>query len=77
MRGASAAEVMSTLDHASITVDQPGARHRARRARASRWPRAELVVAANLPIKNGAPDEDGSVQLRGVGDAGLGGAAAR
>src|SRR3546814_16325263 len=27
----------------------------------------ELVVAANLPVKGGAPDEDGSVQLRGIG----------
>jgi putative ABC transport system permease protein len=66
MRGASAAEVMSTLDHASVTVIQqaPGiARDTQGRPLAS----PETIVAANLPIKGGAPDEDGSVQLRGVG----------
>lgn len=65
MRGASAAEVMSTLDNASVKVVEqaPGvARDAGGRPIAS----AELVVAANLPIKDGAPDEDGSVQLRGV-----------
>ena len=68
MRGASAAEVMSTLDHASITVinQMPGI---ARDAQGRPLASPELVVAANLPIKNGAPDEDGSVQLRGVSDA--------
>ena len=66
MRGASAAEVMSTLDHASVTVIQqaPGI---ARDAQGQPLVSADLVVAANLPIKGGAPDEDGSVQLRGVG----------
>src|SRR3546814_2534953 len=66
MRGASAAEVMSTLDNASVkAIEQtPGvARDAQGRAIAS----AELVVAANLPVKGGAPDEDGSVQLRGIG----------
>src|SRR3546814_8363969 len=66
MRGASAAEVMSTLDNASVkAIEQtPGvARDTQGRAIAS----AELVVAANLPVKGGAPDEDGSVQLRGIG----------
>ncbi len=66
LRGASAAEVMSTLDRASATVVEqaPGvARDASGRPLAS----AELVVAANLPLKGGAPDEDGSVQLRGVG----------
>src|SRR5690606_945920 len=28
----------------------------------------ELVVAANLPLRGGTADEDGSVQLRGVGE---------
>jgi len=28
----------------------------------------ELVVAANLPMKGGSADDEGSVQLRGVGD---------
>jgi putative ABC transport system permease protein len=66
MRGASAAEVMSTLDHASVTVIQqaPGI---ARDAEGRPLASPETIVAANLPIKGGAPDEDGSVQLRGVG----------
>ncbi len=66
MRGASAAEVMSTLDNASIkAVEQaPGV---ARDGDGRPLSSAELVVAANLPIRGGAPDEDGSVQLRGVG----------
>ena len=65
MRGASAAEVMSTLDNASINVitQAPGiARDDEGRPLAS----AELLVAANLPLRDGAPDEEGSVQLRGV-----------
>lgn len=66
MRGASAAEVMSTLDHASVTVIQqaPGI---ARGADGKPLASAESVVAANLPLRGGAADEDGSVQLRGVG----------
>jgi len=66
MRGASAAEVMSTLDHASITVIQqaPGI---ARDAEGRPLASPEIIVAANLPLKDGAPGEDGSVQLRGVG----------
>src|SRR5690606_5284413 len=66
MRGASAAEVMSTLDHASVTVIQqaPGI---ARDADGKPLVSAESVVAANLPLRDGAPDEEGSVQLRGVG----------
>ncbi|MEH6417128.1 ABC transporter permease [Pseudomonas sp. CGJS7] len=67
LRGASAAEVMSTLDLASINVIEqaPGiARGPDGRPLAS----PETVVAANLPIMGGKPDEDGSVQLRGVGD---------
>ncbi|WP_064745877.1 ABC transporter permease [Lysobacter antibioticus] len=67
LRGASAAEVMSTLDLASINVIEqaPGI---ARGADGRPLASPETVVAANLPIKGGAPDEDGSVQLRGVGD---------
>lgn len=66
MRGASAAEVMSTLERQSITVIEqaPGV---ARDADGRPIASAEMVVAANLPIKDGGPDEDGSVQLRGVG----------
>lgn len=66
LRGASAAEVMSTLDRTTVTVVEqaPGV---ARGADGRPLTTAELVVAANLPIKGGGPDEDGSVQLRGVG----------
>jgi putative ABC transport system permease protein len=67
MRGASASEVMSTLGHDSVVVIQqaPGiARDAAGRPLAS----PETIVAANLPMKGGAPGEDGSVQLRGVGE---------
>jgi putative ABC transport system permease protein len=66
LRGASAAEVMSTLDHDAVTVIEqaPGV---ARGADGRPIASPELIVAANLPLKNGAPDEDGSVQLRGVG----------
>jgi len=68
LRGASAAEVMSTLMHDSVTViaQAPGI---ARDAQGRALVSPELVVAANLPLKGGLPDEDGSVQLRGVGDA--------
>lgn len=67
LRGASAAEVMSTLERQSITVIEqaPGV---ARDANGRPIASAEMVVAANLPIKGGGPDEDGSVQLRGVGE---------
>lgn len=66
LRGASAAEVMSTLDNASVKVIEqaPGV---ARGADGRPIASPELIVAANLPLKGGAPDEDGSVQLRGVG----------
>ena len=66
MRGASAAEVMSTLDNASINVirQAPGI---ARDAEGRPLASPELVVAANLPARGGAPGEEGSVQLRGVG----------
>lgn len=66
MRGASASEVMSTLDNASIKVIEqaPGI---ARDAQGRPIASAELVVAANLPLKGGGADDVGSVQLRGVG----------
>src|SRR5688500_15488308 len=66
LRGASAAEVMSTLDRATVTVVEqaPGV---ARDSNGRPVVTSELVVAANLPLKGGGPDEDGSVQLRGVG----------
>ena len=67
MRGASASEVMSGLDRESVVVitQVPGI---ARDAKGEALASPELVVAANLPLKNGGPDEEGSVQLRGVGD---------
>ena len=65
MRGASAAEVMSTLGNDAVRVIEqaPGV---ARDADGRPVASPELVVAANLPRRE-APDEDGSVQLRGVG----------
>ncbi|HEX6706179.1 MAG TPA: ABC transporter permease [Albitalea sp.] len=67
MRGASASEVMSGLDHDSVTLI-PQAPGIARDDKGEPLASPELVVAANLPLKNGGPDEEGSVQLRGVGD---------
>ncbi|MFL6665193.1 MAG: ABC transporter permease, partial [Rhizobacter sp.] len=67
MRGASASEVMSGLDHDSVT-QIPQAPGIARDAKGQPVASPEVVVAANLPLKNGGPDEAGSVQLRGVGD---------
>ncbi len=65
MRGASAAEVMSTLgnDAVRVIVQAPGV---ARDADGRPIASPELVVAANLPLRE-SPGEDGSVQLRGVG----------
>jgi putative ABC transport system permease protein len=67
LRGASAAEVMSTMERESLNavMGTPGI---ARDAQGRPLASAETVVAANLPIKGGGPDEDGSVQLRGVGE---------
>jgi len=67
MRGASASEVMSVLDRGSVTLI-PQAPGIAKDAKGAPIASPELVVAANLPIKGGAPDDDGSVQLRGVGE---------
>lgn len=65
MRGASASEVMSVLDRASVTLiaQAPGI---ARNAKGEPIASNELVVAANLPLKGGGPNEEGSVQVRGV-----------
>jgi len=67
MRGASASEVASVLDRDSVTLIQqaPGI---ARNDKGEPIASNELVVAANLPIKGGGPDEAGSVQLRGVSE---------
>jgi putative ABC transport system permease protein len=67
MRGASAAEVASVLDRDSLTLI-PQAAGVARDAKGEPIASSELVVAANLPVKGGGPDEEGSVQLRGVGE---------
>ena len=66
LRGGSAAEVASGLDRDSVMqiVQTAGI---ARDAKGEPLASPETVVAANLPIKGGAVDEDGSVQLRGVG----------
>jgi putative ABC transport system permease protein len=66
LRGASAAEVTSGLDRDSI-VQIAQTAGIARDAKGEPLASAELVVAANLPIKGGLPDEQGSVQLRGIG----------
>ena len=67
MRGASASEVMSVLDHDSVTLI-PQAAGIARNSKGQPMASPELVVAANLPIKGGSADDEGSVQLRGVGE---------
>ena len=66
LRGASAAEVMSGLDRDSILqiAQTPGI---ARDAKGEPLASPEIVVAANLPLKGGTADDEGSVQLRGVG----------
>ncbi|TBR37319.1 MULTISPECIES: ABC transporter permease [Dyella] len=67
MRGGSASEVMSVLDRDSLVVI-PQTAGIARDAKGDPIASPELVVAANLPVKGGGPDDEGSVQLRGVGD---------
>jgi len=67
MRGSSASEVMSVLDHDSVTLI-PQAPGIAKDAKGQPIASPELVVAANLPIKGGTADDEGSVQLRGVSD---------
>ncbi|WP_243038969.1 ABC transporter permease [Dyella sedimenti] len=67
MRGSSASEVMSVLDHDSVVLI-PQAPGIARDAKGQPVASPELVVAANLPLKGGSADDEGSVQLRGVGE---------
>jgi len=67
MRGASASEVMSVLDHDSVTLI-PQTVGIAKDVKGQPIASPELVVAANLPIKGGQADDEGSVQLRGVSD---------
>jgi len=68
MRGASANEVSSSLSREDLLqIEQaPGV---ARNARGQPIVSAELVVAANLPIKGSTTDDQGSAQVRGVSDA--------
>ncbi|MFI4969040.1 MAG: ABC transporter permease [Lysobacterales bacterium] len=68
LRGASAAEVSSVLAHDSALViaQAPGI---AKDDQGKPIASPELVVAANLPMKGGNPEENfGSVQLRGIGE---------
>jgi putative ABC transport system permease protein len=68
MRGGSASEVMSVLDHDSVVVI-PQTAGIARDAKGEPIASPEIVVAANLPVKGGkGEDDEGSVQLRGVGE---------
>jgi len=67
MRGASASEVMSVLERESVVqiAQAPGI---ARNAKGEPIVSDEIVVAANLPVRGGTADEEGSVQLRGVSE---------
>jgi len=67
MRGASASEVMSVLERESVVqiAQAPGI---ARNAKGEAIVSDEIVVAANLPVRHGGADEEGSVQLRGVSE---------
>jgi putative ABC transport system permease protein len=67
LRGGSASEVSSVLNHDNIVVIEqaPGV---ARDSQGKPIVSGEIVVAANLPVKGGGPDEEGSVQVRGVGE---------
>jgi len=67
MRGASASEVMSVLERDNVVII-PQAKGIVHDAQGKPVASAELVLAANLPVKGGGPDDVGSVQLRGVGD---------
>lgn len=67
LRGGSAAELMSVMERDAITVIER-APEIARDAEGRPLASPELVAAANLPRRGGEPGEDGSVQLRGVGE---------
>src|SRR5690606_8873827 len=66
LRGGSSAELMSVMTRDAITTIER-APEIARDADGRPLASPELVVAANLPRRDNAA-EDGSVQLRGVGD---------
>ena len=67
LRGGSSNEVSSLLSRDNIVqIEQgPGI---ARNDKGEPLSSAELVVAANLPVRGGGPDDVGSVQLRGAGE---------
>ncbi|WP_431263294.1 ABC transporter permease [Roseateles chitinivorans] len=67
LRGGSAAEVASVMTRDDIVqiAQAPGV---AKSAKGEPLASAETVVAANLPVKGTKTDEEGSVQVRGVGD---------
>ena len=67
MRGASPSEVTSALVRENVVLIAQAAGI-ARNDKGEPIASDELVVAANLPVKGGGPDEEGSVQLRGVGE---------
>lgn len=67
MRGASDSEVTSVLERDSVVVIQQ-AKGIARDALGKPIASPELVVAANLPLAGGGPNDIGSVQLRGIGE---------
>ena len=67
MRGGSASEVSSGLGREDVVLITLAAGI-ARNAKGEPIASDEVVVAANLPIKGGGPDEEGSVQLRGVSE---------
>ncbi|HEX5685840.1 MAG TPA: ABC transporter permease [Ideonella sp.] len=67
LRGASAAEVASALSREDV-VQIAQAAGIARNDKGEPLVSAETVVAANLPVKGTTTDEEGSAQVRGVGD---------
>ena len=69
MRGGSASEVMSVLERDSVVVI-PQVVGIAKDAKGRPIASSEMVVAANLPLKKGDVDDEGSVQLRGIGEQG-------
>jgi putative ABC transport system permease protein len=69
MRGGSASEVMSVLERDSVVVI-PQTAGIAKDAQGRPIASPEIVVAANLPLKGGKADDEGSVQLRGIGEQG-------
>jgi putative ABC transport system permease protein len=67
LRGASAAEVASVLSREEV-VQIAQAAGIARSDKGQPLVSAETVVAANLPVKGTTTDEEGSAQVRGVGE---------